>query len=213
MLITWYHLPLCTARGHMGSHMEERWNKAYNIHYLYVLWSISQQLKLPILFQLSKKKCFKCSILPNLYIFDTCLIYLRWFKEIQQPWRTFLGTTVLDYFVNAVAKYEVSLKVRTECGKENDEYLMTNLFRGSGRQSSIQRASTLNQRTDALWGDVWGLFEIFNFLESQAMSDTKIKLHYVYIPRIDRCLTFRSNQWNRHGLVDSEAPVTIADFC
>lgn len=115
--------------------------------------------------------------------------------------------------MNAVAKYEVSLKVRTECGKENDEYLMTNLFRGSGRQSSIQRASTLNQRTEALWGDEWGLFEIFTFTESEAMSGTKIELQYVYIPRIDRCLTFRSNQRSRHGLVDSEAPVTIADFC
>ncbi|KAF3844174.1 hypothetical protein F7725_013515 [Dissostichus mawsoni] len=66
------------------------------------------------------------------------------------------STTVMDSFLDAVAKYGVPSRVRTDHGGENNSVcLMMNIFRGSHRGSALRGRSTHNQRIERLWGDLW----------------------------------------------------------
>ncbi|KAI5086552.1 hypothetical protein C0J45_23972, partial [Silurus meridionalis] len=116
------------------------------------------------------------------------------------------STTVMNYFLNAVARYRVPSRDRTDHGGEdNDVCVMINIFRGSERGRS-----THNQRIERLWGNMWrGLtsvyYNFFHYLESEGIVDIDIEmhlwaLHYVYLPRINRDLTPFIRQWNNHGL-------------
>ncbi|KAJ4939961.1 hypothetical protein JOQ06_029396 [Pogonophryne albipinna] len=65
-------------------------------------------------------------------------------------------TTVMASFMDAVAKYGVPSRVRTDHGGENNSVcLMMNIFRGSHRGSALRGRSTHNQRIERLWGDLW----------------------------------------------------------
>lgn len=66
------------------------------------------------------------------------------------------SSTVLESFVNAVARYGVPSRVRTDRGGENNAVcLMMNVFRGFNRGSAIQGRSVHNQHLERLWGDLW----------------------------------------------------------
>lgn len=117
----------------------------------------------------------------------------------------------MESFVDAVAKYGVPSRVRTDHGGENTAvWLMMNMFRGSHRGSALRGRSTHNQRIERLWGDLWRGFtnvyyDLFNFLESDGIVDIDNEmhmwaLHYVYLPRINRDLNNFMDQWNNHGL-------------
>ncbi|KAF7701116.1 hypothetical protein HF521_002281 [Silurus meridionalis] len=121
------------------------------------------------------------------------------------------STTVMNCFLNAVARYGVPSRVRTAHGGENnDVYVMMNIFRGSERGSAIRGRSPHNQLIERLWGDMWqGLtnvyYILFQFLESKGIVDIDNEmhlwaLHYVYLPKINRDLTAFIRQWNIHGL-------------
>ncbi|XP_067110770.1 uncharacterized protein [Osmerus mordax] len=133
------------------------------------------------------------------------------------------SSTVMDCFMNAVTRYGVPSRVRTDHGGENNAVcLFMNIFRGSGRGSALRGRSKHNQRIERLWGDLWrGLtnvyYHLFNFLESEGIVDIDNEmhvwaLHYVYLPRINRDMADFCNQWNHHGL-RTEAPVPSADLC
>lgn len=107
------------------------------------------------------------------------------------------SSTVMNCFLNAVARYGVPSRVRTDHGGENNDVcVMMNIFRGSERGSAIRGRSTHNQRVERLWGDMWrGLtnvyYNLFYFLESEGIVDIDNEmhlwaLHYVYLPRINR---------------------------
>ncbi|KAI9534203.1 hypothetical protein NQZ68_016922, partial [Dissostichus eleginoides] len=121
------------------------------------------------------------------------------------------STTVMDSFLDAVAKYGVPSRVRTDHGGENNSVcLMMNIFRGSHRGSALRGRSTHNQRIERLWGDLWRgvsnvYYDLFNFLESEGIIDIDNEmhmwaLHYVYLPRINHDLRGFLDQWNNHGL-------------
>ncbi|XP_016348515.1 uncharacterized protein LOC107693586 [Sinocyclocheilus anshuiensis] len=81
------------------------------------------------------------------------------------------SSTVMNCFLNAVARYGVPSRIRTDHGGENNVCVMMNIFRGSERGSAIRGRSTHNQRIERLWGDMWrGLtnvyYNLFHFLES-----------------------------------------------
>lgn len=105
------------------------------------------------------------------------------------------SSTVLDSFVNAVARYGVPCRIKTDRGENNAVFLMMNLFRGFRQGSTIQGRSLHNQSIERLWGDLWcGLVnvyhELFHFLESKEIinpdSDMHLwALHYVYLPRLN----------------------------
>ncbi|KAI2645775.1 hypothetical protein H4Q32_027044 [Labeo rohita] len=61
------------------------------------------------------------------------------------------SSTVLDCFLNALAKYREPTRVRTDHeGENNAVWVMMNIFRGLGRGRS-----THNQHIERLWGDMW----------------------------------------------------------
>ena len=74
----------------------------------------------------------------------------------------------------------------------------------------IQGASVQNQRIERLWVDVWKdvthvFYNLFYYLEQQGELDPSDQidlfcLHYVFLPRINRCLKEFVDQWNNHGL-------------
>ncbi|KAI9526255.1 hypothetical protein NQZ68_041643 [Dissostichus eleginoides] len=109
------------------------------------------------------------------------------------------STTVMDSFLDAVAKCGVPSRVSTDHGGENNSVcLMMNIFRGSHRGSALRGRSTHNQRIERLWGDLWRgvsnvYYDLFNFLESEGIIDIDNEmhmwaLHYVYLPRINHDL-------------------------
>ncbi|XP_033971364.1 uncharacterized protein LOC117470659 [Trematomus bernacchii] len=121
------------------------------------------------------------------------------------------SSTVMASFMDAVAKYGVPSRVRTDHGGENNSVcLMMNIFRGSHRGSALRGRSTHNQRIERLWGDLWRgvsnvYYDLFNFLESEGIIDIDNEmhmwaLHYVYLPRINHDLRVFLDQWNNHGL-------------
>ncbi|CAM4273683.1 unnamed protein product [Leuciscus chuanchicus] len=121
------------------------------------------------------------------------------------------SSTVMDGFLDAISKYGVPSRVRTDHGGENNAVcLFMNLFRGTDRGSALRGRSTHNQRIERLWVDLWRgvsnvYYDLFNFLESEGIVDVDNEmhmwaLHHVYIPRINKDLRNFSRQWNNHGL-------------
>jgi hypothetical protein len=131
---------------------------------------------------------------------------------------TFLGasnnnraSTVLDLFVDAIAKFGVPSRVRCDHGGENvDVCLFMEVFRGYGRGSAIRGRSVHNQRIERFWVDMWKccthlFYNRFQFLEQEGILNPDNPghvwcLHYVFIPRLNRELALFSEQWNLHGI-------------
>ncbi|XP_026111037.1 uncharacterized protein LOC113085763 [Carassius auratus] len=121
------------------------------------------------------------------------------------------SSTVMNCFLDAISKYGVPSRVRTDHGGENNAVcLFMNLFRGTERGSALRGRSTHNQRIERLWVDLWRgvsnvYYDLFHFLESEGIVDVDNEMHmwalqYVYIPRINKDLTNFKHQWNNHGL-------------
>ncbi|XDV17751.1 hypothetical protein PO909_023570, partial [Leuciscus waleckii] len=105
------------------------------------------------------------------------------------------SSTVMDGFLDAISKYGVPSRVRTDHGGENNAVcLFMNLFRGTDRGSALRGRSTHNQRIERLWVDLWRgvsnvYYDLFNFLESEGIVDVDNEMHINF-----------SRQWNNHGL-------------
>lgn len=121
------------------------------------------------------------------------------------------SSTVMDCFMNAVSRYGVPSRVRTDHGGENNTLLVREHFqRLWERKCSERKEHTHNQQIERLWGDLWrGMTDVyhclFNFFESEGIVDVDNEmylwaLHYMYLPRINRDLTEFCNRWNHHGL-------------
>ncbi|KAI5607880.1 hypothetical protein C0J50_9764, partial [Silurus asotus] len=82
------------------------------------------------------------------------------------------STTVMNYFLNAVARYGVPSRVRTDHGGENNDVCVINIFRGSERGRS-----THNQRIERLWGLTNVYDNLFHFLESEGIVDIDNEMH------------------------------------
>ncbi|CAB1345038.1 unnamed protein product, partial [Coregonus sp. 'balchen'] len=93
------------------------------------------------------------------------------------------STTVMDCFMNAVSRYGVPSRVRTDHGgKNNTVCLFMNIFRGSGRGSALRRRSMHNQWIERLWGDLWlGMTNVYHgllhFFESEGIVDVDNEIH------------------------------------
>ncbi|KAM4564942.1 uncharacterized protein V3H82_014030 [Fundulus diaphanus] len=121
------------------------------------------------------------------------------------------SSTVLNAFLQAIARYGPPSRVRTDRGGENNSVcVLMNIFRGRERGSALRGRSTHNQRIERLWRDLWrGMtnvyYDFFYFLESEGIIDIDNELHiwalhYVYLPRINKDLKHFMGTWNHHGL-------------
>ena len=119
--------------------------------------------------------------------------------------------TVYDLFVAAVAKHQLPSRVRSDQGTENilvAQYMLEK--RGADRHSMITGCSVHNQRIERLWRDMHRsvtilFYKMFYYLEQYNLLDHLNEhhlwaLHYVFIPRINRCLEEFTNGWNHHPI-------------
>lgn len=136
--------------------------------------------------------------------YSRLIVYLKCTSNIK-------STTVYQSFLEAVRKYHLPSRVRSDQGGENvlvAQHMVEN--RGDSRNSMIVGSSVHNQRIERLWRDmhksVTSLFyKLFYYMEQNDLLnplDEKhfLALHYVYIPRINKALTNFVNGWNHHPI-------------
>ncbi|PIK54061.1 hypothetical protein BSL78_09042 [Apostichopus japonicus] len=136
--------------------------------------------------------------------FSRCITYLKCGSDNY-------ALTVLTLFVEATLEYGIPSRTRSDHGGENFFVaLFMELVQGSNRASHITGESKHNQRIERLWRDVFFqvisyFYELFYHMEDdgQLNSDDPADLealHQVYLPEINRRLTFFQQAWNRHSL-------------
>ena len=119
--------------------------------------------------------------------------------------------TMYEGFLEAVHKYHLPSRVRTDQGTENvlvAQHMIEH--RGAERRSIITGSSVHNNRIERLWRDLHQgvtllFYRLFYYLEEYGLLDPLNEshlytLHYVFLPRINRCVTEFKNTWNHHSI-------------
>lgn len=121
------------------------------------------------------------------------------------------ASTVYQIFLNAVSKFNLPSRIRSDQGLENLSVAAHMIEkRGSERRSMLTGSSTHNQRIERLWKDMHNCvtvlyYKIFYFMEEQDLLNSLDELHlwalhYVYLPRINKSLSEFIQAWNNHPM-------------
>ena len=119
--------------------------------------------------------------------------------------------TVLQYYSDAVAKFGLPDRVRSDKGGENvDVWRYTMYHHNMDSSSVITGSSTHNQRIERLWCDVFrsvgqNFYELLYSLEDEGVLDplNDIDLfcvHFTILPNLASCLDAFVESWNHHRL-------------
>ena len=119
--------------------------------------------------------------------------------------------TVLQQFLKSVSLFGLPDRVRSDHGGEKIDvwrYMLST--HNNDPTCVITGSSTHNERIEWLWRDVYrsvssNFVEVFTALENEAVPDTLNEvdmfcLHYVFLPRIKKCLADFQESWNHHSL-------------
>ena len=132
------------------------------------------------------------------------------------------SATVMTLFHEAIQKYGIPSRVRSDMGGENILvcYYMV-AVKGTGRGSHLAGSSTRNQRIERMWRDVFRCvgstyYNLFHSMEAMGILDPDneidlLILHCLYISRINNSLDEFTKAWNKHPLrtVDNWSPFKI----
>lgn len=120
------------------------------------------------------------------------------------------ASTVLNGFQNGVSRFGLPDRIRSDHGGENiDVWAYMLDTHNSDPECIVTGSSTHNERIERLWRDVHRCIahfaETFQDLESEDVLDTlnevdMFSLHFVFLPRINKCLHDFQKSWNNHGL-------------
>ena len=121
------------------------------------------------------------------------------------------AATVMNLFHEAVEKYGIPSRVRSDMGGENILvcYYMVSV-KGIGRGSYLAGSSTRNQRIERLWRDVFRCvastyYSLFHSMEAAGVLDPDnevdlMVLHSLYLPHINHYLEEFTKAWNKHPI-------------
>lgn len=132
------------------------------------------------------------------------------------------AASVLELFKRGTREFGIPSRVRGDKGVENIHVAQFMLAeKGVDRGSFIVGRSVHNQRIERLWAEVNRVVskhfkQIFKFMEHNNYLDELneidlFALHFVFLPRIQKCLKEFTDQWNHHGLstVGSKSPFQL----
>ena len=120
------------------------------------------------------------------------------------------ASTVLSHFIDAVRQYGLPKRVRSDLGGENVDVWHYMISQYRDESVVITGSSTHNERIERLWRDVFRcvvtlFYDTFYGLEAEGtldpLNETDLYcLHYVYVPKINACLTEFAESWNHHRM-------------
>ena len=120
------------------------------------------------------------------------------------------AATVLSVFTEAVGKYGLPQRVRSDLGGENVDVWRFMISQYGDERAVITGSSTHNERIECLWRDVFRcvgklFYDTFYSLEQEGALDPLNEidmfcLHTVFVPRINKCLREFMESWNHHKM-------------